>query len=110
MRIAAQTQVQLLLTPTFDFVLEQPFQKLDVRPFTVDRLAMAGIQCFQDTGQSELFEMGRELMFQFHRAAPRSGPKSSKGDRTKVVAGGEIGMTGGASCSSPFCRIRLTVL
>ena len=46
-------QVKLLLRAPFDLVLQQPFQEFQVRPLLIDGLVLAGVQRFQDTGQTQ---------------------------------------------------------
>ena len=86
-----QPQGELFLRPPFHFVLQEALQKLDVGPFSVYCLTMTRFQRFQHPGEAQLLELGRELMFQFHRAAPNSAPNISVGGRTKALAGGETG-------------------
>jgi hypothetical protein len=50
-----QTQSQLFLGAPFHFIFQQTSQEIDIGPFGLDGLTVAGLQRFQDTGETELF-------------------------------------------------------
>ena len=77
----------LLLGAAFDFVLQQPFEELGVRPLPSDCLLLADIQRVEDAGQPELFELRGELMDYCHGVtACNVLPTRSAAGRANVVA------------------------
>jgi hypothetical protein len=51
-RRTAQTQSELLLRTALNFILQQSGEKFNIRPLSVNGLAMAGFQCFQDSRET----------------------------------------------------------
>ena len=74
---APHAQVELLLGTPLDFILQQPFQKVQVRPLFVYGLALASIQGLQDTGQPQLLEHGDQFWHWVHDCPPSSWTSSS---------------------------------
>ena len=73
------------------------------------RFLLPMLQRFEDTGQAQMLELGRELVGQFHDTPPTQSPNSSSTERTKRRATGvDIGSATGA-VSKPSRRMRLTV-